>query len=114
MSFNKIELVNRGRGLQLSTHRCTVQDLVPYFQEGCTHDEILRWIPTLTLEEIEVVERYYRAHQAELDEEDRQIRERNANRKNPEWVEKVLAEARVERLALGERLRKQQGNGDGK
>jgi uncharacterized protein (DUF433 family) len=70
----EIEIVDHGRGLQLSTSRITVQDLVPYFREGCSHGEIIRWIPTLTAKEIEVVERYYREHRAELDEEDRQIR----------------------------------------
>ena len=39
---NPIELVDRGRGLQLSTSRITVQDLVPYFQQGYSHDEIAR------------------------------------------------------------------------
>lgn len=114
METKKIELVDRGRGLQLSTIRITVQDLVPYFQEGCSYEEILKWIPDLTIEEIKVVETYYREHKEELDEEDREIRERIAKCKNPEWVEKVLAEAKVERLALGERLRRQQANGDGK
>jgi uncharacterized protein (DUF433 family) len=75
-----IQIVDRGRGLQLSTSRITVQDLVPYFQEGCSYEEIIRWIPTLTVEEIAVVEHYYRKHQAELDEEDRLIRERTEER----------------------------------
>jgi hypothetical protein len=109
-----IEIIDRGRGLQLSTSRVTVQDLVPYFQEEFSSAEIIRWIPTLTAEEIAVVERYYREHQQELDEEDRQMRERSATRKNPEWVEKVLLEARAERLAITERLRQQQGNGEAK
>jgi hypothetical protein len=56
-----IQIVNRGRGLQLSTSRVTVQDLVPYFQEGCSYDEIIRWIPTLTHDEIAVVERSRRS-----------------------------------------------------
>jgi uncharacterized protein (DUF433 family) len=72
---DKITLVDRGRGLQLSTTRITVQDLVPYFQQGCSHEEIIRWIPSLTHEEIAVVEQYYQEHKAELDEEDRRIRE---------------------------------------
>jgi uncharacterized protein (DUF433 family) len=114
MNHENVELVDLGRGLQLSTSRITVQDLVPYFQEGCSYEEIIRWIPTLTPDEIAVVDRYYREHQAELDEQDRQIRERNDKRKNPEWVEKLLAEARAERPALLERLREQNANGDGK
>src|SRR5437660_2820425 len=89
-----IRIIDRGRGLQLSTSRVTVQDLVPYFQEGCSHGDITRWIPTLTHEEIAVVERYYRDHQQQLDEEDRLIRERSAQRKNPPWVEQVLVDAR--------------------
>ncbi len=31
-----IEIVDRGRGPQLSTSRITVQDLVPYFQRKLT------------------------------------------------------------------------------
>lgn len=107
-----IEIVDRGRGLQLSTSRVTVQDLVPYFQERCSYEEIIRWIPTLTSEEIAVVDRYYRAHQQELDDEDRLIRTRSAEQKNPPAVEKMLEQARAERLAITERLRQQQANGE--
>ena len=64
----EITLVDRGRGLQLSTSRITVHDLVPYFQDGCSYDEIIRWIPSLTHEEIAIVEGYYRQHKDELDE----------------------------------------------
>jgi uncharacterized protein (DUF433 family) len=74
MATKPIEIVDRGRGFQLSTSRVTVQDLMPYLEEGCSYAEILRWIPILTAEEIAVVERYYRDHQQELDEEDRLIR----------------------------------------
>ena len=70
----EIALVDRGRGLQLSTSRITVHDLVPYFQEGCSYDEIIRWIPSLSHEEIAVVERYYRQHQDELDEYECRVR----------------------------------------
>jgi uncharacterized protein (DUF433 family) len=111
MTTNTIELVDRGRGMQLSTSRVTVQDLVPYFQQGCSHEEIMRWIPTLTAEEIGVVERYYGEHRAELDEEDRLIRARTSERTNPPWVEKVLSDARAERLAITERLRRQGDKG---
>jgi uncharacterized protein (DUF433 family) len=107
-----IQIVDRGRGLQLSTSRVTVQDLVPYFQEGCSCDEIIRWIPTLSHEEIAVVEHYYREHQEELDEQDRLIRERSAQRKNPPWVEKIAAEARAERLATIEKLRPAKADGE--
>ena len=48
----KLALVDRGRGLQLSTSRITVQDLVPYFQRECSQEEIRRWLPSLSHEEI--------------------------------------------------------------
>ena len=112
MTTKSIEIVDHGRGLQLSTSRVTVQDLVPYFQEGCSYEEIIRWIPTFTAEEIAVVQRYYRDHQQQLDEEDRLIRARGTEQKNPAWVEKVLQDARSERLEITQRLRQQQGNGE--
>jgi uncharacterized protein (DUF433 family) len=70
----EITLVDRGRGLQLSTSRITVHDLVPYFQEGCSYDEIIRWLPSLTHEEIRIVEGYYRRHKNELDEYESRVR----------------------------------------
>jgi uncharacterized protein (DUF433 family) len=74
METKTIEIVDIGRGPQLSTNRITVQDVVPYLQEGCSHDEILRWMPALSAAELALVAQYYRAHQAELEEEDIRIR----------------------------------------
>jgi uncharacterized protein (DUF433 family) len=109
-----ISLVDQGRGLQLSTHRVTVQDLVPYFQRGCSYDEIVCWIPTLTHEEIAVVEQYYREHKEELDAEDEQIRARNAQRKNPPWAEQILEAGRAKMRALREQLQRDSSNGENK
>src|SRR5437899_3452256 len=72
----EITIVDRGRGHQLSTCRITVLDLVRYFQKGSSPEEIIRWIPTLSREEIAVVERFYREHQEEFDEKDRRARQR--------------------------------------
>ena len=71
MNINNICIVDNGRGKQLSTSRITVLDLIPYFQRGCNYDEIRHWIPSLSEEEIAVVERYYRENQVEMDELDR-------------------------------------------
>ena len=111
MKTAEITIVDRGRGLQLSTSRITVQDLVPYFQERCTHDEIIRWIPTISREEITVVERYYHEHQAEMDEQDRQIRERQGLRRNAPWVEAVAEDARAERRDLLNSLDQSEASG---
>ena len=78
MKTETIEIVDRGRGPQLSTCRITVLDLVPYFQKGKSCAEIIHWIPTLTADEIAAVERFYRGPQAEFDEKDRAARERRA------------------------------------
>src|SRR6266581_1931957 len=98
MKTDTIQIIDAGRGPQLSTSRVTVQDLVPYFQEGCSYSEIIRWIPTLIAEEIAVVEQYYRDHKEEVDEQERLLLERSAQNKNPAWVESVLEKARAERL----------------
>src|SRR6266404_2878961 len=112
-----IILVDRGRGPQLSTSRITVLDLVHYFQRGASYDEVIRWIPTLTHEQIAVVERYYREHQAEFDEKDRRAREhRDAQIRLQKARFPELEGTREERLARLERLlamRRQEQNGEG-
>jgi uncharacterized protein (DUF433 family) len=107
-----IEIVDRGRGPQLSTSRITVQDLVPYFQERCSHEEIMRWIPLLTREEIQLVEEYMKDHYEEVMEQDRRIRERNAQNKNSPEVEKILADGKTKLLALEKQLLRNQVNGE--
>jgi hypothetical protein len=72
----EITIVDLGRGHQLSTCRITVLDLVPYFQRNSGYEEILRWIPTLSCDEIAVVEQFYREHKEEFDEKDRRARAR--------------------------------------
>jgi len=109
-----IKIVDRGRGLQLSTSRITVQDSVPYFQQGCSHEEILRWIPSLTPEEITTVERYYLEHKEALDEEDRQIREQHAQRKNPPEIEKIREAGKAKMQVLREQLQHAKTDGVGK
>src|SRR5262245_15364751 len=71
----EIKLVDLGRGLQLSTSRITVLDLVPYFQRDCSDEEIKRWLPTLTSAEIALVRAHYDENQAEWNERDRRARE---------------------------------------
>ena len=110
-----IEIVDRGRGLQLSTSRITVQDLVPYFQKKYSYDDILEAMPSLSVEEIQVVERYVQEHYEEVMEQDRRIRERNANRKNSPEIEEILRRGGEKLAALREEFRKRkelERNGD--
>src|SRR6266481_1670919 len=78
-----VQIVDRGRGAQLSTSRITVQDLVPYLQQKCSCEQIMEVMPVLTREEIQVVERYVGDNYDAVMEQDRRIRERNANRVTP-------------------------------
>jgi hypothetical protein len=89
-----ITIVDRGRGLQLSASRITLQDLVPYFQKHYADDEIIRWIPSLTSAEIAVVRRYYAEHQHELDEQDCRVRQRIAESVRQQEMCPRLAAAR--------------------
>jgi uncharacterized protein (DUF433 family) len=110
-----IEIVDRGRGPQLSTSRITVQDLVPYFQNKYGYEYILEAMPSLSVAEIEVVERYVQEHYEEVMEEDRRIRKRNANRRNPPEIEEILRRGGEKIAALREEFRKrkeQERNGD--
>jgi uncharacterized protein (DUF433 family) len=110
-----IRIVDRGRGLQLSTSRITVQDLVPYFQRSASHEEIRSLIPILTSEEIAVVERYYQEHREVLDQEDREIRARTAQRKNSPEIEEIIRRGAKKMAALRQEFLKkgeQERNGD--
>lgn len=105
-----IDIVDRGRGPQLSTGRITVQDLVPYFQRGCTYEEIREVVPVLTVEEIAAVERYIRDHHDEVMEQDRRIRERAAARRPSAEIEEAERQARLERLDQARKtIREQRG-----
>ena len=113
----EITLVDRGRGLQLSTSRITVHDLVPYFQQGCAYDEIIRWLPSLTEGEIKVVERYYLEHKDELDDYERRVQKHRAEQIGLQRLRLgEPAGSRLERLAEQRELLKQrrrETNGEG-
>jgi uncharacterized protein (DUF433 family) len=94
-----IEIVDRGRGKQLSTCRITVQDVYPYVVRGDSDDQIRDAMPILTLAEIQAVRRYIADHPEGVAAEDRRIRERNAKLRNPPEVVAILRGARDERLA---------------
>ncbi|MGC1722300.1 MAG: DUF433 domain-containing protein [Isosphaeraceae bacterium] len=113
----EIFLVDRGRGLQLSTSRITVHDLVPYFQDGCSYDEIIRWLPSLTHEEVAIVEGYYRQHRDELDEYERRVRAHRAEQIRSQRLRfPERGGERNERLAQLRQLlqqRRRESNGEG-
>jgi uncharacterized protein (DUF433 family) len=98
-----VEIIDRGRGPQLSTSRITVQDVVPYLQANWTCAQIREAMPILTDEEIRVIEQYVRDHYEEVMEQDRRIRERAANRVISPEIQAIRRKGRAKMLALLER-----------
>jgi uncharacterized protein (DUF433 family) len=98
MKADTVQIVDCGRGPQLSTSRITVQDLVPYFLEKSSYAEIQEAMPTLSVEEIRVVKRYVQDHYEEVMNQDRRIRERAAARRKPLEQEEKERKERRERL----------------
>jgi uncharacterized protein (DUF433 family) len=76
MKTETIEIVDRGRGPQLSTTRITVMNIFYWLHRGYDWDGIHESMPTLTREEFDVVMDYVNKHHDELVEEDRRAEER--------------------------------------
>src|SRR5947207_8928774 len=98
METDTILIVDRGRGPQLSTSRITVQDLVPYLLDKSSYLEIQETMPSLSVAEIQVIERYVQDHFQEVIAQDRRIRDRAAARRKPLEVEEKERKERRERL----------------
>lgn len=62
MNATTIQIIDSGRGPQLSSRRVTVQDLLPFYRDRAPNDEIRRWIPSLTDDEIELLKTYIDEH----------------------------------------------------
>lgn len=110
-----IQIVDRGRGPQLSTSRITVQDLVPYLKQKYTYEQLQEIMPVLTVPEIQTVEQYIRDNYEAVMEQDRRIRARAAARQQPPEVEEAEDQARRQRLENArQRIRQQaqERNGD--
>lgn len=71
-----IQIVDHGRGPQLSTSRITVMDVFYYLHRGRDWDIIHQAMPSLSREEFDVVLAYINQHRAELIEKDRRVEER--------------------------------------
>ena len=97
-----VQIMDGGRGPQLSTCRITVQDLVPYLQKECTWEEIRAIMPILTVEEFQAVERYTRDNYDAVMEQDRRIRERNATRTNSPEIQEIRKRGHAKAVALRE------------
>jgi uncharacterized protein (DUF433 family) len=80
MKTETIEIVDRGRGPQLSTTRITVSNIFYWIHRGDDWEQVQQSMPTLTREEFDVVMDYINKHRDELVEEDRLAEERTERR----------------------------------
>ena len=71
MKIGSVEIVDRGRGPQLSTSRITVLDVFYYLHRGYDLEFIQRAMPSLTRAAFDAVNAYVHEHHDELVEQDR-------------------------------------------
>jgi uncharacterized protein (DUF433 family) len=102
MEAETLQIVDHGRGPQLSSSRITVQDLLPYCREGATNDEIRRWIPSLSDDEIALLKNYIRDHFEEVIQAEKEIKAYHDRMRaqQPEWTRGNDALSIEERRAL--------------
>lgn len=72
---DQIQIVDRGRGAQLSTSRLTVLDVFYYLHRGYDFEAIHLAMPSLSRAEFDVVLAYVAEHREELIERDRRADE---------------------------------------
>jgi hypothetical protein len=119
MKTATIQIVDQGRGPQLSTSRITVQDLLPYYRERASNDDIRHWIPSLTDDEIAVLKDYIREHYEEVLQTETQIRAYHDRMRaaQPAWIranDQLPIDQRkaLLREKLAQRRAEQNGAGD--
>jgi uncharacterized protein (DUF433 family) len=104
MKTATIEIVDRGRGPQLSTTRITVADVFYWLHRGYGEDEILEILPALTRQELDVVLEYVKIHRDELAEEDRQMDELIEQRMAQQHARGGIFAAADENLTVEQRV----------
>ena len=75
MKTETIEIVDRGRGPQISTSRITVMDVFYWIHRGYGWDEVHYSMPILTRAEFDLIMEYINQHREELAEADRRVEE---------------------------------------
>src|SRR5438128_5778980 len=75
MTDNPIQLIDRGRGPQLSTSRITVLDVFYYLHRGYDFDSIHSAMPSLMRADFDLIVAYVKEHRDELVEADHRAEE---------------------------------------
>ncbi len=119
MNTETIEIIDRGRGAQLSTSRITVLDVFYYLHRGHDFVSIQQILPSLSRAEFDVVAAYVQQHHDELVEQDRRaeefirrgIEEQRAKGLYREIDESVPLAERIARLKAKTSDRPEESNG---
>ena len=104
MKTEIIEIVNHGRGPQLSTTRITVLDIFYWLHRGYGWDRVHESMPTLTRAEFDVVVAYIKKHHDELVEKDRLAEERTDRRIAEQHARGGIFAPDDENMTLEERI----------
>ncbi len=110
------QIVDHGRGPQLSTSRITAQDLLPYYRQGASNEEIRRWLPSLSDDEIALLKDYIHDHWEEVLRAEKDIKAHHdrLRAQQPAWTHANDALSLDERRALvREKLAERQGGPNG-
>src|SRR5271155_31954 len=75
MKTHMVEIVDHGRGPQLSTTRITVLDVFYYLHRGYDFADIKQVMPSLSQDEFDVVIDYVNTHHDELVKKDQKTEE---------------------------------------
>lgn len=75
MKTETVNIVERGRGPQLSNSRITVLDVFYYLHRGHDFDVVHHAMPSLSREEFDLIVDYVNEHRTELVERDRKAEE---------------------------------------
>ena len=70
MKTETVQIVDHGRGPQLSSSRITVLDVFYYLHRGYGFDVVHDVMPSLTREEFDLIVQYVNEHREELVERD--------------------------------------------
>jgi len=101
-----VEIIDRGRGPELSTVRITVYDIIPYLEGGDGPNMIAVTLNISTRQVLALME-YIENHKEEVMEVHREIEERFA-RGNPPEVKAKLRKSHAKLMALRKQLKKQE------
>ena len=104
MKTDTMEIVDRGRGPQLSTTRITVLDVFYYLHRGYDFDSIHVAMPSLTRQEFDIVVEYVQAHHAELLEKDRRAEEFHQRGMEAQYARGGIFAASEEHVTTDERV----------